>query len=204
MRPVPRKRPTKRDREQPLPPPTDPATALPRDASHLDVLLADVLTRTETVGDGIRALYGPTRGPTLATVHVWTDGSCIENGKSSARAGAGVYFGMNCARNVAARVPGLQTNNRGEHLSVILALLATEPQSPLVIYTDSELVIHTYCHWARRFEQEGWSCSNSDLVRYGVALLRDRPAPTTFRWVKGHSGNAGNEHADLLAKRGAA
>ncbi|KAL1688432.1 ribonuclease H-like domain-containing protein, partial [Schizophyllum commune] len=204
MRPLPRTSRRKKISERPLPPPTDPATALPRDPSRLDALLADVLTRTETVQDGIRALYGPASGVSLPSVHVWTDGSCIDNGTSRARAGAGVYFGANCARNVAARVPGRQTNNRGEHLSVILALLATQPHAPLVIYTDSELVIHTYCHWARRIEQEGWNCANSDLVQYGVALLRDRPAPASFRWVKGHSGDAGNEHADLLAKQGAA
>ena len=34
-------------------------------------------------------------------------------------------------------------------------------------------------------------------------LLRKRSAPTTFQWVKGHSGDKGNEECDKLAKLGA-
>jgi ribonuclease HI len=51
---------------------------------------------------------------------VYTDGSSLSNGKSTARAGLGVYWGdigLAGESNIAERVPGvLQTNNRGELL----------------------------------------------------------------------------------------
>ncbi|KAL1698683.1 ribonuclease H-like domain-containing protein, partial [Schizophyllum commune] len=166
-------------------------------------LLEDVLSRTETDAEGIRALYGPALGPYSQPTRAWTDGSCIGNGSAEARAGAGVFFGVNSRLNDCARVFGRQTNNRGEHLSIILALLAVHPATPLTIYSDSELVIRTYCYWARKMEQDGWHCANSDLIQYTVHLLRTRRAPVSFRWVKGHSGNDGNDAADALAKAGA-
>ncbi|KAL1738960.1 ribonuclease H-like domain-containing protein, partial [Schizophyllum fasciatum] len=174
-----------------------------REATELDLLLADVLVRTEGHVDGLRALYGPCSGTLDHPVRVWIDGSCLNNGCDRAQAGAGAFFGENSGRNAKARVPGAQTNNRGEHLAAILALLAVRRSTPLIIYADSELIIHSYCHWARKFEQDGWTCANSDLVQYAVALLQRRSAPVSFRWVKGHSGDKGNDGADRLAKEGA-
>lgn len=51
---------------------------------------------------------------------VYTDGSSLDNGKSTARAGLGVFWGstgLAATRNIAEKVPGdVQTNNRGELL----------------------------------------------------------------------------------------
>ena len=45
----------------------------------------------------------------------YTDGSCIGNGTSNARAGVGVYFGPGDDRNISERLEGSnQTNNRAE------------------------------------------------------------------------------------------
>ena len=46
--------------------------------------------------------------------YVYTDGSCINNGKENAIAGIGIYFGENDVRNVSQRVIGKQSNNTGE------------------------------------------------------------------------------------------
>ena len=46
--------------------------------------------------------------------YVYTDGSCINNGKKNAKAGMGIYFSKDNPRNYSARVVGKQSNNTGE------------------------------------------------------------------------------------------
>ncbi|KAF9000565.1 ribonuclease H-like protein, partial [Hymenopellis radicata] len=140
---------------------------------------------------------------TGAIRRVWTDGSCLNNGKPDARAGAGIYWGLNSSRNLAVRVPGHQSNNRAEHFALLVVLLLAPPDLPLLVTTDSENVIHTYCHWVARLAQTGWSCAHADVIKYVVALIQRRTACVQFRWVKGHSGDVGNDAADALARGGA-
>ncbi|KAG8879367.1 hypothetical protein FRB98_005685, partial [Tulasnella sp. 332] len=45
---------------------------------------------------------------------VYTDGASQGNGRPGARAGVGVWYGVNDPRNVSERCPGDQTNNRAE------------------------------------------------------------------------------------------
>ncbi|KAF6759304.1 hypothetical protein DFP72DRAFT_784768, partial [Ephemerocybe angulata] len=48
-------------------------------------------------------------------VTVYTDGSCTLNGTASARAGSGIWYGQDDARNTALRIPGdMASNNVGE------------------------------------------------------------------------------------------
>ena len=123
---------------------------------------------------------------------VYVDGSCFDNGYSGARAGAGVYFGENDPRNIAAPVPGAQTNNRGEVLAISLAL-QREPHAPLEIRTDSL--------WALKCAQKLWKANkNLDLLQDLWALLVGRDV--VFTWVKGHE-SPENLKADALAKQGA-
>ncbi|PBK69041.1 hypothetical protein ARMSODRAFT_1036427, partial [Armillaria solidipes] len=82
-------------------------------------------------------------------------------------------------------------------------LLQTPPDVPIRVYTDSENVIHTYCHWIAQRKSLDWRCANGDVIAYAVDLLRKRDSAVEFCWVKGHSGEVGNEAADLLAKEGA-
>ncbi|TFK94840.1 RnaseH-domain-containing protein, partial [Polyporus arcularius HHB13444] len=71
----------------------------------------------------------------------------------------------------------------------------------LHIVTDSKYVLKGLTVYAREWEENGWfGVKNASAVRDVLARLRARSAPTTFRWVKGHSGDPGNEGADMLAK----
>ena len=53
---------------------------------------------------------------------VYTDGACVNNGKPDARAGYGIYFGLDDERNTSERYSGPQTNNVAELLAIIRAL----------------------------------------------------------------------------------
>lgn len=45
-------------------------------------------------------------------ITVYTDGSCLEGGTVTARAGAGIWFGPNDPRNASLRVPGAKQTNQ--------------------------------------------------------------------------------------------
>lgn len=140
-------------------------------------------------------------------VEVHTDGSCNANGGGNAAAGSGVWFGNADGRNLALRVPARlnQSNQVAEIYAVTAAAAVTPPFAPLHIVSDSKYVVDGLTIHLQKWERKGWlEVANAQAMREVVARLRARSAPTTLRWVKGHSDNVGNEAADRLAKEGAA
>ena len=121
-------------------------------------------------------------------VEVYTDGSCRRDATGAPAAGSGAWFNDGDPRNVAIRVPGpTQSNQATEIYAVTAALHKIPPYTTAHIVTDSK----------------GWiGVKNAPLLQDLTARLRARNAPTTFRWVKGHSGIPGNEKADALACAG--
>ena len=136
---------------------------------------------------------------------VYTDGSCEKNGCADATAGSGLWYGHQDPRNGYFRVPGPQSNQTAELFAVEKAIDLTPPFATLHIITDSKYVIKGLTDLIHRWERDGWHRTrNSDAIVRLVAKLRKRSAQTTFKWVKGHDGDEGNEGADALAKEGAA
>jgi ribonuclease HI/exonuclease III len=137
-------------------------------------------------------------------VEVYTDGSCINNGKANAACGSGIWFGPNDDRNRAMRIPGeVQSNQVGELAAVIVAAEQTPASWPLKIYTDSKYVIEGLTTHLSTWEDQGWiGIQNAQLFKRAAYLLKRRSAPTSFQWVKGHEGNQGNEESDRLAREG--
>ena len=77
---------------------------------------------------------------------IYTDGSCINNGKKNAKAGIGVYFGENDKRNVSKRIKGKQTNNTAELKAILKAIKIIKKEDnfkdlDITIYTDSKYSI---------------------------------------------------------------
>ncbi|KAI0047111.1 ribonuclease H-like protein, partial [Auriscalpium vulgare] len=138
-------------------------------------------------------------------VTAYTDGSCLHNGKDDARCGSGVWVSAGSPHNRAFRVPGpFQSNQVGEIVAVILALQSIPHMAPLCIKSDSRYVIDGLTQHLQSWEDRGWiGVANAVFFATAAFLLRRRSAPTTFTWVKGHAGDAGNEHADRLADEGA-
>ncbi|XP_068920875.1 ribonuclease H1 [Petaurus breviceps papuanus] len=140
---------------------------------------------------------------------VYTDGCCSSNGRRKARAGIGVYWGPSHPLNVGDRLPGRQTNQRAEIHAACKAIEQAKNQniSKLVLYTDSMFTINGITSWVKDWKKNGWKTSTGkdvinkeDFVKLDT-LIQD----IDIKWihVPGHSGFAGNEEADRLAREGA-
>ncbi|EIN08079.1 RnaseH-domain-containing protein, partial [Punctularia strigosozonata HHB-11173 SS5] len=104
----------------------------------------------------------------------------------------------------AIKVPGNEhSNQRGEIVAVLVALQTTAPFEHILFKTDSMYVIEGLTRHLAKWEDIGWiEIKNADLFKATAFHLRRRSAPTDFLWVKGHSGEEGNEMADALAREG--
>jgi len=94
------------------------------------------------------------------------------------------------------------TNNRMEMVAAIEGIKALKPGLRIEIRSDSKYLIDTCTKWRHGWRKRGWRkssgdiVSNVDLVKQLDELCDSRTVVWT--WVKGHSGNAGNEFADRL------
>ncbi|KAF5331256.1 hypothetical protein D9611_013121 [Ephemerocybe angulata] len=174
---------------------------LPED-SELDRLVVEAMKSRLTLELRLRRVYGSVYCAT-DPVQVYVDGSALRNGNEDARAGSGVFYGRGSGKNEAVRVPDNQTNNRAELYAVLRALEATNDHRTLVINSDSEYAIDMLTTYAAKYNALGWRATNGDVLRDIAYLLRQRPAATTLRKVKAHSGHEQNDAADSLAKEGA-
>ena len=172
-------------------------------------MLADcfrIFTTTEDLTPTL-ATQTLTRGIHLDNnkVEVYTDRACMNNGKANASCGSGIWFGPNHPHNSAVKVPGPnQSNQIGELVAVIKAAEATPNFYELAIVSNSKYVIEGLTKHLPEWEDKGWiGVENAEMFKRAAYLLKTRMAPTTFKWVKGHSRNQGNEESDALTKEGA-
>ena len=138
-------------------------------------------------------------------VTVYTDGSCINNGRRNARRGAGVWVADDHPSNQNIRVPGPeQSNQMGEIAAILVALQTVSQTAKLTIVTNSQYAIKMLTRSLPDLEDSGWTNTpNAKWLQVTAYHLRIRGAPTLFKWVRGHEGNLGNEHANRLAAAGA-
>ena len=95
------------------------------------------------------------------------------------------------------------TNNRMELMAAIEALSALNRPCDVELVTDSQYVRRGITEWLIRWKQRGWKTSGKTPVRNADLWQRleavAAPHHIVWRWVKGHSGDPGNERADQLA-----
>jgi ribonuclease HI len=100
------------------------------------------------------------------------------------------------------------TNNRMELTAVIQALTTLKRRCHVIIYTDSEYVRKGITEWITGWKRRGWKTADNKPVKNAELWVALEQAANVhqveWRWVKGHSGDPGNERADGLANRGAA
>lgn len=137
---------------------------------------------------------------------VYTDGSCMNNGTDEARAGSGIWYAHEDPRNKTIRLPGgHQSNNTGEMMTAIHAIQANKTYKQVDIISDSTYVINSATTYLPRWLDEGFiGVKNMQFAQALAGELLNTDSFVSFKKVKGHSRDEGNEEADKLAAAGAA
>ena len=125
-------------------------------------------------------------------MEIYTDGSAVPN------PGLGGWaYAVIAAGNVIEERSGHEpsaTSNQMELRAIIEALKWLNPDTPAVLYTDSQLSIKVLTkQWRAK--------QNRDLVQAAQRLLAKREVE--LRWVRAHTGDRWNEYVDRLAKEAA-
>ncbi|EJL71207.1 ribonuclease HI [Variovorax sp. CF313] len=100
------------------------------------------------------------------------------------------------------------TNNRMELTAVIEGLAALKRPCKVLLYLDSQYVRKGITEWIRGWKTKGWMTAskqpvkNVELWQRLDKLVSEGGHQIEWRWVKGHSGDPGNERADMLANKG--
>ena len=136
-------------------------------------------------------------------VVIYTDGACKGN---PGIGGCGAFLSID--EHVRELFGGeLQTtNNRMELKATIEALTALKYPCSVDIYTYSVYVRDGVTKWLDNWKRNGWRTAGKQPVKnHDLWEQLDRVMAQhtiTWHWVKGHSGDPGNERADSLANLG--
>lgn len=146
----------------------------------------------------------------MKQVVIYTDGACKGN---PGPGGWGVCLSSQDKSGVLHQKElcggeALTTNNRMELQAVIEALSALRKPCQVTLHLDSEYVRKGVTEWLSGWKARNWRTAskqpvkNIDLWQQLDALLSQGGHDIHWLWVKGHSGNPGNEKADALANQG--
>lgn len=134
---------------------------------------------------------------------IYTDGGCKGN---PGVGGWGVWLRYG---DLDKKLKGAEkdtTNNRMELTAAIKALEVLKSDTIEVnLYTDSKYVITGINKWIVNWKQKNWKTAAKKPVK-NVDLWKkldnlNQKYCVNWYWVKGHSGNEGNDMADLLANQ---
>jgi ribonuclease HI len=139
----------------------------------------------------------------LAEVVIYADGACKGN---PGPGGWGAWLKSGEHEKELFGGEPITTNNKMELTAVIQALAALNQRSQVVVYTDSAYVKDGITKWIHGWKLRGWTTADKKPVK-NIELWQRLDAlnaahSVSWRWVKGHSGDPGNERADQLANRG--
>lgn len=139
------------------------------------------------------------------SIRVYTDGACRGN------PGPGGWGAIIFRDNEEIELfdgDKITTNNQMEMTAAIKALeyLKDEDQK-ILLYTDSDYLRQGITSWIVKWKKNNWRTAAKKAVKNKeLWILLDQLVQELnieWHWVKGHSGDPGNEQADNLANKGA-
>ncbi len=137
--------------------------------------------------------------------YVYTDGACSNNGRENAKAGIGIFFGINDERNLSRKLDGKQTNNVAELQAIIETYNIIKDDilagKKITIVSDSEYAINCALIYGKKCDNVNYT--NNELVKTIYELYKDKDN-IKFLHVKAHTKKTdihsiGNDNADKLA-----
>lgn len=139
--------------------------------------------------------------------YVYTDGSCLNNGKNNPVSGIGIYFGDNSNKNVS-QICNVNTNNAAELFAIITCYCIIRNDlvsKKICIFTDSEYSIKAATSFGEKCAYSNWELNipNIDLVKKLYYIYINSPN-LILKHIKAHTTNndihsIGNRKADKLA-----
>jgi ribonuclease HI len=134
-------------------------------------------------------------------VTLYTDGACSGN------PGPGGWGAILRCGDVVKELSGFApatTNNQMEMQAVIEGLAALKDPCDVTLFTDSQYVLKGATEWMAGWKKRGWITADKKPVKnqdywQKIDMLCQRHR-VQWRWVRGHTGDAGNERADTLAR----
>ena len=139
------------------------------------------------------------------SIKVYTDGACRGN------PGPGGWGAIIFRDNEEIELfdgDKMTTNNQMEMVAAIKALeyLKDEDQK-ILLYTDSDYLRQGITSWIVNWKNNNWrTAAKKPVKNKELWILLDQLVEQLnieWHWVKGHSGDPGNEKADDLANKGA-
>ena len=139
----------------------------------------------------------------MKQVIIYTDGACIGN---PGPGGWGAFIRFESAEKEIFGGHANTTNNQMELSAAIEGLAALKEPCSVELFTDSKYVMDGITQWIQNWKNNNWRTAtkkdvkNKELWQKLDQLISQHQVQ--WHWVKGHSGDAGNETADLLANKG--
>lgn len=142
---------------------------------------------------------------TRKAIVIYTDGSCLDNGKENACGGwAAILTCGNHRREIYGGEVGTK-NNRMELKAAIEAVKLIKVPAEITIVTDSQYVCRCFSSM-REWYNSGWKTKsgakpkNLDLLQELMEIGKAGHHKFHFQYVQGHSGHPENERCDALAR----
>jgi ribonuclease HI len=152
----------------------------------------------------------------IQKVEIYTDGSCLENGKKNAKSSFAYAIYVNDVlyhQETKVIQESKNTNQRAELYAILESFIYVKQQIPQIVlnpnnfftvYSDSEYSIKCITEWCKNWDADDWAKKkNTDILRKLLQVYRE--FNVTFKHVRAHTSatdkhSLRNSHVDNLAR----